>query len=148
MTTTDTKWYMAGTEGTGEYKVIARGAFGRVGVRLLSGAVRVRVEPKGVESAKKMTRKLKGWKQPYGEPGGNLFRFSTVIGYGAEAIKVVETALGVVRRVRLTWNLPDWENLVSKKADESENASQIEDPIDDPIDDLVDDGADIWPPGE
>ncbi len=60
------KWYMAGTEGTGEYLVLAETEYGRVGIRPLSGGwYRIRVEPseKGLSSIKCLSRES-GWKQP------------------------------------------------------------------------------------
>ena len=59
-------FFMAGTEGTGEYVVIANSDFGRVGVRHLSNdRVRVRVEPKTEVGASELAAVCgDGWKQP------------------------------------------------------------------------------------
>ncbi len=81
-------FYMAGTEGTGEYVVLAKTARGRIGIRVLEGSgtllkdvefARIRVEPTTVSAANKIGQLLtpeKGWKQP-GEDDQN--RFSTVV---------------------------------------------------------------------
>ena len=89
------KFFMAGSEGTGQYVVIARTARGRVGIRALCGTVdsidslheaRIRVEPfnrPGVVA--KMAPILTGWKQP-GEDGQH--RFSRVV--NAESAHVLD----------------------------------------------------------
>ena len=42
----DSEWYMGGTDGSGEYIVVAQGVHGRVGYRTLGDeGVRVRIEP-------------------------------------------------------------------------------------------------------
>jgi hypothetical protein len=89
----DQKWYMAGTEGTGEYQVIARNALGRLGFRSLGSLIRVRVEPSSDETASQLAESFsreRGWKQP-GDNGEN--RFSCVVTIGDTAVKTVEGAL-------------------------------------------------------
>ena len=63
--------YMAGTEGTGEYTVLARTGRGKVGVRRLHRhAFRIRLEPYGARFVPKMASGLSGWKPP-GSGGQN-----------------------------------------------------------------------------
>ncbi len=73
-------FYMAGTDGTGEYGVLGRTGRGRVGVRDIgNGHFRIRVEPFSARFVPKMAEVLSvvtGWKQP-GEGGQN--RFSKVV---------------------------------------------------------------------
>jgi hypothetical protein len=68
-------WYMAGTEGTGEYLVVFRTSLGRVGYRLLErgASYRIRVEPEASgrsQLARQLTKPQ--WKQP-GNQGQNRF---------------------------------------------------------------------------
>ncbi|MES2007006.1 MAG: hypothetical protein V4436_02780 [Patescibacteria group bacterium] len=105
MTKKSNAFYMAGTEGTGRYVVIAKTARGRIGVRALGGCLvdqitklvnaRVRVEPvKKSATVTKMADVLSiggGWKQP-GDDGEH--RFSTVVEGGGKKLKLrVEKAL-------------------------------------------------------
>lgn len=95
----DNPWYMAGTEGTGAYKVLAITARGRVGVRKLGDSVRIRVEPfyQCGKVGAVLTAKV-GWKQP-GDGGQN--RFSKVVS-NADcdwAIALAQKALGVDKLV-------------------------------------------------
>jgi hypothetical protein len=79
-------FYMAGTEGTGEYVVLIDTTHGRVGYRNLGGnRFRVRVEPK--RARKTLVRFFPPckWKQP-GDAGQD--RFSIVVD-GEEALKSV-----------------------------------------------------------
>lgn len=72
-------WYLAGTERTGAYNVLARTALGTIGVRELSdGSVRIRVEPTEAGAAVLASAfpRSGGWKQP-GDSSEN--RFSTVV---------------------------------------------------------------------
>ncbi len=89
------KWYMGGTEGTGEYLVIARALYrGRIGVRLLScGNVRIRVEPVNTAAAERLSEHFPvgEWKQP---DLGQL-RFSRVLN-ASEAIPVIEAAIAAL----------------------------------------------------
>lgn len=67
--------YMAGTEGTGEYAVVALSELGRVGVRGLgSGDARIRVEP--TAKSLELLAGRDGWKQP-GDDGQK--RYSKVV---------------------------------------------------------------------
>lgn len=97
---------MAGTEGTGEYVVIAVTGKGRVGYRVLEGAVRVRVEPKNQKWAVQMAP-LFGydWKVPDGQ-----FRFSTVVSDPAPAIRLGLEAIGAIVKptVQVNATAPDW----------------------------------------
>lgn len=90
-------FYMPGTEGTGEYIVLAHNARGRIGVRVLEGdpmkvtsitAARVRVEPsEGPKVLAQMAEVLspkKGWKQP-GDNGQQ--RFSTFFEGSSKVLK-------------------------------------------------------------
>jgi TIR domain len=72
------KWYMAGSDGTGEYVVVLSTRLGRVGYRQLEGSYRIRVEPGYTDQsplARLLTRSL-GWMQP-GDEGQN--RYSIVV---------------------------------------------------------------------
>lgn len=86
-------WYMAGTEGTGEYKVVAVSDIGRVGYRVLAGgSVRVRVEPEqGNSSLFGSHFPSPDWKQPDGWQN----RFSAVVS-AAEADETIRYALRVL----------------------------------------------------
>lgn len=107
----DNVWFMAGTEETGEYIVLASSSFGRVGYRLINGwgrsAVRIRVEPASPAHADKIAKVLTadaGWKQP-GDNGQD--RFSIVHPLGAEALGDLEQAFRLIKRGRpLVYN-PD-----------------------------------------
>lgn len=88
------KWFMAGTEGTGQYIVFLATALGRLGVRMLSGGkARVRVEPTSAEAAQKIASHLtrnSGWKQPGDD---SQARFSTVTGGDAGLREKVQSAI-------------------------------------------------------
>jgi hypothetical protein len=95
----DLKDPMAGTEGTGEYRVVAVSTRGRVGVRSLgNGFFRVRVEPAPGMSeasigamAKHLSHKS-GWKQP--DSNGQR-RWSKMTGNQlAVVVATAATALG------------------------------------------------------
>lgn len=100
-TPTDTGlWTMAGTEGTGEYQVLAESSFGRVGYRLLGNHVRIRVEPASDAHAAKMAQVLtraSGWKQP-GDGGQN--RFSIVLPKDEAAVETLKQAFALIKRGR------------------------------------------------
>lgn len=108
------KWYMAGTQGTGEYTVVAQTYRGRVGFRQcekIGEAVyaRVRVEPRKGKVLPALSREA-GWKQP-GDEGQP--RYSKMVAAGAPlkaAIKEALVALGVgkLKRVEVNPNAPDW----------------------------------------
>lgn len=80
------KWYMAGTEGTGKYVVVAQNNVGRVGFRDLNGAFRIRFEPSektlgSYSAVKEIHENLGGeWTYPNGQK-----RFSIVV-KGEEAL--------------------------------------------------------------
>jgi len=83
------KFYMAGTDGTGEYAVVAVSVLGRIGYRRLDdGSTRVRVEPFNEDSAAAMATALSGWKQP----DKNQFRFS-MAATGNNAVAAMEAGL-------------------------------------------------------
>ncbi len=72
-------WYMAGTEGTGDYEVVVLTGLGRLGYRALDhGSFRIRVEPTdlGRASLSGFLTPTRGWKQP--SPGGQD-RYSLVV---------------------------------------------------------------------
>lgn len=99
MSTTQTEqWYMAGTEGTGEYLVVADSAVAKVGFRcLVDGAFRVRVEPKTGAASDVLAKLLtedKGWKQP----DGWHLRFSQVYTDPAAAIAAIEKVVAALKR--------------------------------------------------
>jgi hypothetical protein len=98
------KWYMAGTEGTGKYVVIASSALGRVGFRDLGGSVRVRVEPTNAEKAKDMAGTFAGWKQP-----DKQLRFSLVVSGKKDVNKAVKLALKSIAGIlKVNPAAPDW----------------------------------------
>lgn len=105
------KFYMAGTEGTGEYTVTLVTDRGRVGFReYRPGKFRVRVEPETASSAASMTADFQrgdGWKQP-GDSSQN--RFSLVVSGEAEMQQVVAHAVRALMRDSKTVqaNGPDW----------------------------------------
>lgn len=89
--TTD-RWYMAGTDYTGEYRVIAMNDAGKIGVRPLGNHVRIRIEPCSPEAAQALAGTFsleQGWKQP------DMLnpRFSLFTTRGEDAVKTVEDAL-------------------------------------------------------
>lgn len=104
-----TTFSMAGTEGTGLYKVIANSDFGRVGVRDLGdGRTRVRVEPKNETGAAELAVICaEGWKQP-GQ--GGQPRYSRVVPT-ADVAKVVQPILDRLAEGKLKANpaLTDWD---------------------------------------
>jgi hypothetical protein len=124
MTKKKNPFYMAGTEGTGKYVVIAKTGRGRVGVRPLDGCTldtmvgadhaRIRVEPVTQKSAARIAGVLtvaKGWKRP-GDDGQR--RFSRVVYDGGEKLKLqitkALTAIGVGNGLKVTMNpkAPKW----------------------------------------
>lgn len=103
------KWHMAGTEGTGEYRVLAMNDTGRLGFRVLeNGKVRIRIEPttEGKATLAETFTVDAGWKQP-GDFGQQ--RFSKVVSMGDETISTVVAALKAMRKEgRLTRNFKQW----------------------------------------
>ena len=97
----DNPWYMAGTDGTGEYRVIGYNNAGRIGIRPLpDGYVRVRVEPTTDDAAEGLRQDLRtgiGWKQPcYGDP--RRYRFSTMAYASESGVAVVLSAIKTLVR--------------------------------------------------
>ena len=95
------KWtYMAGTEGSGEYKVVVRTRYGTLGFRDLGDTVRIRVEPvddpKVIAKMSTLLTRAASWKQP---GDGGQRRFSIVVSKAmlANALSVAKQALGVGR---------------------------------------------------
>lgn len=111
------KFYMAGTERTGEYVVLATSSYGMAGYRLLpDGSVRIRVEPSDAAHAAKLAAVLTdaaGWKQP----GDNdQDRFSIVALKGGEALAALNQAFALIKKGRpLAYNpdAPDYVSAVS-----------------------------------
>lgn len=96
----ENSFHMAGTEGTGEYVVLASSSFGRVGYRDLGDAVRVRLEPSTKCAAKVSGWSLtpeSGWKQP-GENGQE--RFSLLVPKGEAAVAALSDAFAIIKRGR------------------------------------------------
>jgi hypothetical protein len=91
------EWHMAGTENTGDYKVIAMNSAGRLGIRLLAGgSVRIRIEStdEGRDKLEKSFVLEEGWKQPdYTQQ-----RFSKVLPNGPETIQSIVNALKVLEK--------------------------------------------------
>lgn len=90
---------MAGTEGTGEYRVIAATKLGRVGFRpLICGSFRIRVEPRDQAVAEALSKNFPTgeWKQP-----GSQFRFSTVSNAKAvrKSLAVALKAIGSTAKI-------------------------------------------------
>jgi hypothetical protein len=99
------KFRMAGTQGTGQYIVVAVTPAGKVGYRDLGGgwcgsggSLRIRVEPANTEAAEKAAKVLTrkdgggGWKQP----GDNCQqRFSLVVAEDAKTVPLC-TALAAI----------------------------------------------------
>lgn len=109
----NSKFYMGGTEGTGEYVVPVVSNRAAVGFRALSGgSYRVRIEPRSASSAKTLAANFpadSGWKQP-GDSDQN--RFSLVV-HGEEALKetIAAAARAVTRfarTVEVNSEAPDW----------------------------------------
>jgi hypothetical protein len=84
-------WYMAGTEGTGQYTVRAASSRGRVGVRQFDAHVRIRLEPNPKLGAKVLAKWEKalprevGYKHP-GDDNENRFSIVVETGDYADAI--------------------------------------------------------------
>ncbi len=118
----DSPFYMAGTEKTGEYVVLAVTKRGRLGIRNLGDhGFRIRVEPNGRGNLARLRRRLTaeklvrddGWKQP----GDNSqSRFSRVVFYADRASKFVAEALEAIgyqafkytRKLPKKGTLPAW----------------------------------------
>jgi len=107
----NSKFYMAGTEGTGAYLVVLCTDLGRVGYRVLSTAYRVRVEPADGDAASVLAGAFlpPTWKQP-GDNGQN--RFSTMVYSGQRLEAVVKTAVAALCTgfgpVEVNPDAPDW----------------------------------------
>lgn len=101
-------YFMAGTEQTGKYRVIAITKLGKVGYRELNGAcdnnyVRIRVEPADEKAAAKMSQSFSRdkWKQP----GQNdQFRYSIVVteNDAGEFIGTALKAIGAIKKTAVT----------------------------------------------
>jgi hypothetical protein len=110
MSEQENPFQMDGTEGTGEYVVLATSSFGRVGYRDLGDVVRVRVEPSTAHTAtiaQSLTSEA-GWKQP-GDDGQD--RFSLLVPKGEAAKAAVSGAFALIKRGRpLAYHpqAPDW----------------------------------------
>lgn len=123
-------FYMAGTEGTGQYLVLASTARGRVGVRVLTGNVkhmshiheaRVRVEPANANGAAREVGKLLIPRLSWKQPNDKQLRFSTVTPGERKlkrrltlALKAIGTGVFIAQ---VNPELPNWANtLVSSLA--------------------------------
>jgi protein-tyrosine phosphatase len=95
---TNDEWYMAGTEGTGKYLVIARNKAGKIGIRPFDRTVRIRIEPTDQDSADALAAffpRSEKWKQP-GDNGQN--RFSLDLLKGMKTIMTVASALKALKK--------------------------------------------------
>ena len=108
----DSEWYMGGTDGSGEYIVIAQGVHGRVGYRTLGDkGVRVRVEPNTMDipTLQSIHKRLgTGWNAPV-LPKHN--RFSRMIPPHETTVlkNTLSRALfGVGGKVLVNPDGPDW----------------------------------------
>jgi hypothetical protein len=84
------KWYMGGTDGSGEYMVVAEGEFGRVGYREVKPKIyRVRFEPNTDETStmEQIQKVLHNWCPPQSSIGGDTFRFS-VLANGIDSLRM------------------------------------------------------------
>jgi hypothetical protein len=95
----DTKWYMAGTESTGEYIVIGENALGRIGFRVFSDRVRIRIEaPGGVEGEDQqecLSRLAELFDERWKQPSESCPRISLVVNR-ALAREIIERAMAVL----------------------------------------------------
>ncbi len=112
----DNPWYMAGTEKTGQYVVVARTHLGRVGYRKLDNSARVRIEPIDDQVAQNLTKHFGGWK-PYGSNGQP--RFSTVVEWGEATAIALSTALQALDAkmslsLEINPNAPKWARALVK----------------------------------
>ena len=113
------KWYMAGTEGTGQYVVIAVSPLGRVGFRRLNGETRVRLEPenKKVATEAGMYEIIStGWKRPDWSDK-RRYRFSMVPHTAVEAVKALDLALKAIGLEGVQFNPFDGKDWVEKLAE-------------------------------
>jgi hypothetical protein len=109
------KWYMPGTERTGQFATILTTELGKIGFRLTDDyrgrIVRVRVEPKNADSAEKLGEKLtraNGWKQP---TLGGEYRFSNTFTDAEQAIAAIEAViklLGATNKDRRRGTIRYW----------------------------------------
>jgi hypothetical protein len=74
--TINDKFYMPGTERTGQYIVLLVTSLGRVGYRDLGSSVRVRIEPASRAAGDTLRPHFPGYKEGI---GGQEYRFSTVV---------------------------------------------------------------------
>ena len=90
---------MPGTTGQGGYFLLLATSLGRLGVKLLGGAVyRIRVEPASAGTSKTLAPMLipqAGWKQPGWE--SNTFRFSIVTDGDVATTSAILSALRALR---------------------------------------------------
>lgn len=102
--TKNQKFFMAGTEGTGEYLVYVITAIARLGVRSLrSGSYRIRVEPldgADISAVSAMLTPALGWKQP-GHNGQN--RWSEVV-----ALEMLRASIALVLKAIQADAASDW----------------------------------------
>lgn len=135
-TNNENVFFMAGTEGTGEYVVVAASQRGRVGYRLLGdGSVRVRVEP-AAECVDEMAEVFEGWKQPSEEQ----CRFS-MVAYGP--IEAVEAVMLGVKEVSRHPAFVVGNPAAVSWAETFEAVLQPSEPDSEEVDDEIDDGLEI-----
>ena len=118
------KFHMAGTEGTGQYLVLAVSPAGRVGYRVLNGKVRIRLEPASETAEDEMRELFSGWKQPNEEQ----FRFSTVVENGPVVVEAVEKALaaiGVNAGVEFNPAAADWQQNFNGSSPEGDVPAEV-----------------------
>ena len=126
----DSPWYMAGTEGTGQYLVLCRTKLGRIGVRRLGDSsvgkarYRVRVEP--TEGSTLNLPPDSGWKQP-GDGLENRYsivrNLDEVDGFVNAALAELETYGGSI-----DWNPDDRVKIWYQSYFESEFMLPVEKP--------------------
>lgn len=114
---TNKRWYMAGTEKTGEYAVLAVGSVGRLGVRNLNGCFRVRFEP--VINLDILTIQVMLGLSPYNwkSPNNEQIRFSTVVRKDDLAGALAWILRDMNRQdIEFNKDVPDW---IEKHLDEA-----------------------------
>jgi len=140
----DSKFYMAGTDKTGEYVVVAVNSAGKLGYRDLGCDFRTRFEPsEATQSAvAEVLTKHTGWKQPDDDGG---LRFSRLAeGDKANLLDALRTCLHLMEQhgdsLDINGEAPDWAkkicgapsssraDIIAQVLDDFRQAEEKEDP--------------------